>query len=279
MSEQSRLRILVTNDDGIDSPGIHDLASAVAAACDVVVAAPAREASGSSASITAVATTGRIAERQHMPDADVLAWYAVDATPAFITLMALHGTFGPPPDVVLSGTNRGANAGHAVLHSGTVGAALTACAAGRRAMAVSLDLRDNPDVATAHREESRYWSSASSVAAFLLPALLDLPPGTVLNVNVPDLPTDRIGGIRVARLGGFGRVQIMETVPDGLLRISLEDPAVVPHGSDMALLAQDFATVTALRPVSDAGLTVPTEGWPNRAASVAGPATDRTAPA
>ncbi len=266
MSPKARLRALVTNDDGIDSPGLHCLARACAADLDVVVAAPAHEASGSSAAITAVATAGHVAvERRNLPGAEVLAWYAADASPALITLMAMHGTFGPPPDVVLSGINRGANTGRAVLHSGTVGAALTAAAAGWRAMAVSLDLRDHPDIPVARREESRHWSSASAVAGFMLAALMDLPAGSLLNINVPDLPADRIRGLRTAKLGGFGQVQVTETVPDsGLIRISLEDPAEVRRGSDLALLARDFATVTPLRPVAEAELAVPTDGWPKR---------------
>ena len=75
-----------------------------------------------------------------LPELPDVPAYGVGGSPGFIALIALHGAFGPPPIVVLSGINRGANAGRAVLHSGTVGAAFTAAANGCRAMAVSLDV-------------------------------------------------------------------------------------------------------------------------------------------
>ena len=136
------MRLLVTNDDGIDAPGIRFLARALAdAGEDVVVAAPSQEASGMSAAMTAVEDEGRIVVTSHELDglAGVEA-YGVAGSPAFIALIASRGAFGPAPDLVFSGINRGANAGVAVLHSGTVGAAFTAAENGARALAVSLDV-------------------------------------------------------------------------------------------------------------------------------------------
>src|SRR5262245_14158128 len=115
-------RILVTNDDGIAAPGIRVLARAVAdAGYDVTVAAPRYEASGMSAALTAVTKAGRIVLERR--DLDGVPAYGVEASPSYIAMLACLGAFGPPPDLVVSGINRGANAGHAVLHSGTVGAA------------------------------------------------------------------------------------------------------------------------------------------------------------
>ena len=135
------VRALVTNDDGIGSEGIRQLAlTAVGLGLDVVVAAPLTDASGSSASLLAVQEDSRIVvERRAIAGLDGVPTYGVAAAPGFISLLAVRGAFGPPPDLVLSGINRGLNTGHAILHSGTVGAALTASTLGCRGVAVSLE--------------------------------------------------------------------------------------------------------------------------------------------
>src|SRR5688572_24935355 len=119
--------VLITNDDGIAAPGIRRLAAAVrAAGHSVLVAAPLQEASGMSAALNAVTEDGRIVvEPRVLRGLDGVPAFGVAASPAYITVLGALGAFGPVPDIVLSGVNRGANAGHAVLHSGTVGAALT----------------------------------------------------------------------------------------------------------------------------------------------------------
>jgi 5'-nucleotidase len=125
------MRVLVTNDDGIDSIGLRVLAGvAVEAGCEVVVAAPHTERSGSSAALTVLEEHGRLGVHEHrLAGLDVRA-LGVEATPAFIAMVAARGAFGEPPDLVASGMNHGPNTGHAVLHSGTVGAALTAATFG-----------------------------------------------------------------------------------------------------------------------------------------------------
>jgi 5'/3'-nucleotidase SurE len=133
-------KVLVTNDDGIDSPGLHALARlAVDHGLELLVAAPARDSSGASASLGAVEERGRVVVEPRpigaLPGVETL---AVRAAPAFIVRAALHGAFGGAPDIVLSGVNQGPNTGHAVLHPGTVGAAMTAATYGCRSLAVSL---------------------------------------------------------------------------------------------------------------------------------------------
>ncbi len=253
----ARPAVLITNDDGFEADGLVPLARAVdAAGFDVAVAAPVHESSGTSAAISAVATGGHVDLRRRTLRglARVPAW-AVGGTPALISLIALRGAFGTVPAFVLSGINRGANTGRAVMHSGTVGAALTASVGGCRAMAVSLDLRYHDE----RSEPDRHWSTAGAVVASLMPVLCRMPSSTVLNVNVPDLPPDRLAGLREARLGGFGRVQITEVEPgSGLVRVALEDIGTDPDpASDSALLAADYATVTALRPVSEVDPALP----------------------
>ncbi|RLQ10299.1 5'/3'-nucleotidase SurE [Micromonospora sp. BL1] len=255
-------RVLVTNDDGVHAPGIRALArAAYERGLDVVVAAPEAEASGMSAALSAVTEDGRLVFRETELDGlpDVPA-YAVAASPAYIAVLAGLGVFGPVPDLLLSGINRGANAGHAVLHSGTVGAALTAGNNGIRALAVSLDVL-TPAAASAGSggaaiavldsvdDESRHWSTAAELAGTLLPWLAGAHPGTVLNLNVPDLPADRVAGLRQATLAPFGQVQVsVAERGEGFVRTAVEANAVraVP-GTDIAWLADGYAAVTAIR--------------------------------
>lgn len=186
----SRSTALITNDDGIDSPGLHHLArAALNAGLDVIIAAPAVEASGSSASITATELDGRILlERRQLEGFEGLTAHAVHAGPGLITLLAAHGTFGAVPDVVLSGINRGANVGRAILHSGTVGAALTGGVNCGKAMAVSQQVPGHSSV--------RDWTAAATLAGKLVPFLMQQPEETVLNLNIPDVDRGRAGGIR-----------------------------------------------------------------------------------
>jgi 5'-nucleotidase len=261
-------RALVTNDDGIDAPGLHRLAlAAVKAGLDVVVAAPAREASGASASLTAVEDNRRVVvtERQ-LPDLDGIPAYAVAGSPGFITLIATRGAFGEPPALVLSGINRGANAGHAVLHSGTVGAALTGAANGCRGLAVSLDLlaggRPLPAGTAAgggHADETRNWDAAAALAARLVPMLEESPPATVLNLNVPDLPAAEIRGLRRAALSRFGQVQMaIAEIGAGFVRTTVDETdAELEADSDIALLAERYATITPLSLVGEAAIDLP----------------------
>ncbi|WP_117211937.1 5'/3'-nucleotidase SurE [Allorhizocola rhizosphaerae] len=238
---------LITNDDGIDSPGLHELARAARkSGLDVVVAAPSREASGSSASISAVAENDRIMmEERHLSGLDDVKAFAVVGSPGLIALLATRGAFGDPPHLILSGINAGANAGHAILHSGTVGAAFTGAVNGCRAMAVSLDIRGiNPN-------GRRHWESAGALVPQLVPMLEELPASTVLNVNVPDVPSERVVGLRRATLGGFGQVQMRIAERGiGFARTALEEREVRHEpGTDMALLDQGFATVTPIAPM------------------------------
>ena|SRR5438067_10337093 len=232
-------RVLVTNDDGVDSPGIRALAGvAVAAGLDVVVAAPSWNSSGASASFTAVEEDGRFVVEQRrydeLPDVPVV---AVEAAPAFISRAGLRGAFGEPPDVVLSGINWGANTGTAVLHSGTVGAVLTAATQGCRGLAVSLDIGG-----------PLHWETAAAFAARVLPWLLDAPPATAINLNVPNLPEDEVAGLERAHLSSTGTVQATVTeLGKGYVKLSYtEGDGESEPGSDSALLAKGFACVTPL---------------------------------
>jgi 5'-nucleotidase len=227
------------------APGIRTLAQlARQAGLEVVVAAPAWDASGSSASLSAVEDGGRFRVEERDWDGDGIgAVFAVEAAPAFIVRAALSGAFGPPPDVVVSGINRGFNTGHAVLHSGTVGAALTACNHGRRALAVSIG--DGDPI---------HWETAGEIAGRALRWVLDAQVGAVLNVNVPNRAPGHLGGFQRARLAAVGAVQA--TVADrdqGYVKLTFQDsrPDLEP-GTDTALLAEGVACFTPIRAVCEA---------------------------
>ncbi|MEU5842417.1 5'/3'-nucleotidase SurE [Rhodococcus sp. NPDC047139] len=239
------MRALIVNDDGIDSPGLLLLARvAVDAGFDVQVAAPHVERSGASASLTALQDEGKLLLSRRpldgLPDVES---YAVEASPALITFLAAYRAFGPEPDIVLSGINLGPNTGHAILHSGTVGAALTAASHGARAVALSLN-----------GTEPSQWETAELVAQRALDwAVEHSRPGTVLNVNIPDIPIHELRGLRSAPLAEFGAVQaevgeveqdgdVSRAVPVTFRAVELDES----HDSDAVLVCRGWATATVL---------------------------------
>jgi 5'-nucleotidase len=242
-------RILVTNDDGISSPGLHALArAALDARHEVTIAAPARQSSGSSASIVADQEDGRIMiERRTLEGLEEIRAFAVHGGPGLIALVAAHGAFGPAAEAVLSGVNHGANVGRAILHSGTVGAALTAGVNGARGMAVSLDVGFEPGPYP--------WERAARTAIDLLPLLMSRPGGAVFNLNVP---LAEAHGIRQAPLAPFGIVQTtLQESGESHVRLTVEETQTKAEpGSDAALLTEGWITLTALDAVSHVALGV-----------------------
>jgi 5'-nucleotidase len=242
------MRTLITNDDGVSSLGISLLAATgLDFGLDIVVAAPSWDSSGSSASLATVQHNGQLLMTPRtVHGLDGVKVLAVEAAPAFIVQAAFTGAFGPPPRVVLSGINHGANVGRAILHSGTVGAALTAATYGRPALAVS-----------AGAPAPTHWKTAQAVVRALLPMLMEAADGRrslVLNANVPDRPLDALRGLRRAHLADFGAVQANVT-DMGKGQRNLQYAADERHhqsDSDASLLSLGFATVTPLLSVSEA---------------------------
>jgi 5'-nucleotidase len=239
------MKILVTNDDGVASPGLHALAAAVAAAGhETMVVAPAGDMSGTGASIGRIhADTHLDAERIELPGVEDVPAFALDGPPGLCVLAARLGGFGDPPEVVVSGINPGCNTGRSVLHSGTVGAALTAANFGGRGLAVSVDV-------AAGAGGPRHWTPAAAVAAEALAWLLDAPERTVLNLNVPDRPLDEVLGARWGELAAFGTVRsaVVEPAPNGgRLQVELRPSQVeLPPGSDTALVTAGYVAATTI---------------------------------
>ncbi|RZT26401.1 5'-nucleotidase /3'-nucleotidase /exopolyphosphatase [Kribbella sp. VKM Ac-2569] len=230
------LRVLITNDDGYRAPGIRALAPAIAElGYDVLVVAPMIDESG-----VGSARAG-IVDRPIRTASDVengVTFVGIEGTPAVAVTLAQAGAFGPPPDLVLSGINRGMNIGVSIFHSGTVAAALTAAETGTSAVAVSLDA-DAPE----------HWATAATIAGEALGWVAGEPAGTVLTINVPDRPLDQLAGVRHASLAVNRRTRLVATTaPSGEPMIALErypQAATVP-GTDEALLSEGFVTVTPI---------------------------------
>jgi 5'-nucleotidase len=239
--------VLITNDDGIGAPGIRALAQgAVAAGLDVVVAAPAEDASGAGSSILAVRREDVVPiERHELDGLDGVLAYGVAANPSFIAFAGVSGWFETPPWLVLSGINYGANLGEAVLHSGTVGAALTAGRLGVRSLAVSLDCDHLPPGATPR------WDTAAGLLPMGLEVLAATAPGTVLNLNVPNLDSGKLGEPRAATLAVKGRWQPEVNEVEGGLRVrGVRRPGRLEPGSDAALLSAGHPVLTPLSSVA-----------------------------
>jgi 5'-nucleotidase len=196
------MRVLVSNDDGVDAPGIRVLAERLGAVGQVTVVAPDRDRSGASNSLTLDSPIRAL----RMDNG----YYRVAGTPTDCVHLALAGMLDYEPDIVVSGINNSANLGDDVIYSGTVSAAMEGRFLGLPAIAVSLVSKD-------HKGE-HYDSAARAVLLLMERLLVDpLPADTILNVNVPDLPWDEIQGFEVTRLGKRHRSApcIKQTDPRG----------------------------------------------------------------
>jgi len=215
------------------------LAAAVdAVGHDVVVAAPSRDHSGASAAIGPLGGADGVevspVELEGLPGVPA---YAVDAPPALAVMIARLGAFGDSPSVVVSGINPGPNTGRSVMHSGTVGAVLTAANFGLSGLAVSIGTGQH-----------NHLETAASVAASALGWLLRAPARTVLNVNVPNLPLEEVRGVRQARLAPFGTVRAaLGDRVDGRVQVELRDTEHdLEPDTDTALVLAGYVTITAL---------------------------------
>jgi 5'-nucleotidase len=248
------MHILVTNDDGIHAAGLLALNQALQKVGDTTIVAPTHNWSAS----------GHV-KTMHKP-LRVSETRLSDGTPAFSSSgapsdcvgLAFLGIVERPIDMVVAGINRGPNLGHDVTYSGTVTAAMEGAIAGVPSIAVSMDNYEDTD-----------YTFAAQVAARLVQQVAQhgLPPGTLLNVNVPDVPASEVAGIMVTRLGP--RIYYDELIrrldPKGqpYYWIGGDAPGGVPEeGSDLWALAHKYVSVAPLQlDLTDYALMEQVRGW------------------
>ena len=250
------MRILVTNDDGIDSVGLHMLARTMCNHGDVVVVAPDREFSGASASVGALHLMRP--EVRRVPMSDVPEVWTLNGPPALCVMFARLGAFGTPFDLVVAGINPGANVGRAVYHSGTVGACLTARIGGISGVAVSQAVTGFGVEGQGWDEmiADQRWETAAAVADVVVGALVaDIPAEpVVINLNVPNVPLDRIAGWTEAEVGLVPPRSVSTAVLEPIVghedaynvRMAWGEESELPSGSDGAAIRDDRIAVTYL---------------------------------
>ncbi len=235
------INILLTNDDGIEAPGIAVLRRAVAGLGEITTIAPDRNTSAVARGIT-IDRALRLEPREF---GDGWPGYACDGTPSDCVRIALLGLDRPTPDIVVSGVNAGGNMGADVTYSGTVGAAFEAALRGLAAIAFSVESR-----------EPGWLEEAEPVLRAMVEHVIArrLPRHSMLNVNLPDRPLAGFAGIRPARLGGASchdRVVLAGAEPGAPSRehfLPCDHPASGEWvDTDFDVVAAGFVAVTPLR--------------------------------
>ncbi|MEO5928871.1 MAG: 5'/3'-nucleotidase SurE [Candidatus Kapaibacterium sp.] len=230
------LRILVSNDDGIDSPGIRALADALRSIGHVDVVAPTTQQSAVGHALT-VALPLRATEFER--NGESFGW-AVSGTPADSVKLAVKQLLPEIPDIVISGINHGRNAAVSLIYSGTVSAATEGTLLGIPSIAISLDNFSN----------DADFTYAAKVAAWivLIIAARGLPRGVLINVNVPALPESEILGIRIAPQGESYWDDHYEVRNDPMGRpyywLKGHNVLLGPNGSDDKLITEGYVTIT-----------------------------------
>lgn len=256
------MRILVTNDDGIDSVGLHVLARAMQEHGDVVVGAPDTEYSGASSAFGALHLIRPELHEAHIEGIDE-AW-AISGPPALCVMFARLGALGDPFDLVVSGINPGANVGRAVYHSGTVGAALTARNGGVTGVAVSQAVDEGGYMGQGLEEmlRNQKWHSAAEVASRAVARLIEEPlsEASVLNINVPNLEVEDMLGTRKTEVG-LTPMRSMSTVEiepklghEGSFHLRMnwgERIDEAPIDTDVGAVAAGYVALTWLSRIQD----------------------------
>lgn len=227
------MSLLISNDDGVYAPGLEALYQSLTSISAVTVVAPDRNHSGASNALT-LENPLRIQLLSN-------GFISVNGTPTDCVHLALNELCESPPKMVVSGINAGANMGDDVLYSGTVAAAMEGRFLGLPAMAISL-------------AGKVHYQSAAQYAKLLVEKLLaePLPRDQVLNVNVPDLPFDKIKGIKVTRLGKRHQAEMIETGidPRGRDIFWIGPPGKIAdagEGTDFHAIAQGYVSITPLK--------------------------------
>jgi 5'-nucleotidase len=238
----SRLRILLTNDDGIYAPGLRALRSELQKIGQVVVVAPATEQSAVGHSITLLTplVVQEVLDERNQP----LGW-AVEGKPADCVKLALQELLPEPPDLVVSGLNAGSNAGINVLYSGTVAAAIEGAFFRRTSIALSLEYS---------RPQPLDFPRAATLGRQVIEQILSHQPpaGTLFNVNIPSLEKGPVRGIRVVpqNLAPYQEAFDRRTDPRGRVYFWNKPEFGCPQpnpDTDETALAEGYITVTPLQ--------------------------------
>jgi 5'-nucleotidase len=261
------VRVLISNDDGVDAPGIWALYQEVSKVAETTVVAPITERSAVG---HAISVYNNITLQRHIREERSWA-YGIDGTPADCVKMALTTIMKDnPPDLIISGVNRGQNTGTAILYSGTVAAALEGTMSGFPAIAVSLavlapfkgeKLSDKDLEAELKLGEGRHlarhpsdYVPAAKFAARLAQTVMTrgLPTGTLLNVNVPLLPENQLKGVVVSKMGHCVFVDEYQVVNEtaGVIAYKNIGDRLIPSKAgddwDDLILHQDKISITPL---------------------------------
>jgi 5'-nucleotidase len=242
--------ILVTNDDGIQAPGLAILAEALNSVGDVWVYAPDRQQSAVGHGVS----LHRPLRVQPLRDR----WFMVDGTPTDCVMLAVRDLLKRTPDLVVSGVNPGANLGDDVTYSGTVAGAYEGMLLGIRSIAVS-DVSYVP----------QHMDTAGRVARLIAERVLEngLPPDTMLNVNVPDLPYEDLEGAAVTRMGRrhYEDEIVRREDPRGRLYFWIggsEPRHVIESGTDFEAIEQRKVSITPLhRDLTNHGALATLRKW------------------
>ncbi|MCF3193959.1 MULTISPECIES: 5'/3'-nucleotidase SurE [Pseudomonas] len=229
------MRILISNDDGVTAPGLAALYGALADYAECVVIAPEQDKSGASSSLTL--------DRPLHPHTLANGFISINGTPTDCVHLGIHGLLEQQPDMVVSGINLGANLGDDVLYSGTVAAALEGRFLDHPSFAFSLVSRQVDNLPTAAFFARKLLEAHAS---------LDLPPRTVLNVNIPNLPLAKIRGIQLTRLGHRARAAAPVRVVDprgkaGYWIAAAGDVEDGGPGTDFHAVMQGYVSITPLQ--------------------------------
>jgi len=236
--------ILVTNDDGIESPGLWKLAEAMSEIGRVMVVAPAAEASGSGTMVT----YRRDIQVQQVPERiPGVKGYMVDGTPADCVLLGLRRLKEGWISIVAAGINPGANLGVDFFLSGTCGAALMGAFRKVTSFAISLDLQQKPDGSLPQPE----WATGVAVARMMAANVTTgaIPDGSFLNVNIPALPVSELKGVSITRVAPGGYVHLAEQGDGVHARLERQLVADTRHahpGTDIRAVLDGYVSISPL---------------------------------
>ncbi len=236
---QNLPRILLTNDDGIDAPGLLAMHKALSRVGRVTVAAPATNQSADGHGLTTGPNPILVTT---WTDDGGSVWHSINARPATCLSLALENLLSDRPDIVVSGSNHGANLGLVTYYSGTVGAAREAAFRGIPSIAVSVQTGSPMD-----------FEAAAEFTAHLVENYLKekLPPQTFLNVNYPALPKDQVKGVKIRSLSmeASPSFYVKGTLPDGqnYFRPGYRPLASGEPDTDLSALLEGYIAITPLQ--------------------------------